>query len=178
MDSKKIMNSFVSFDKLFTNKKFLYAVILISALIVTFSFTFDNSSNTENETESISLSTYKDELTKELCSILGKVEGVGKVNVLITFDTDTNQEVVYNTKETTSTSSQNASNSTISKDVVMMKYGTVNMPYTIQSDIPDIRGVLIVAQGAEDEDVENRIKDAVVTILKIPAYRAVVLPMG
>lgn len=177
MSPKKTMNEFINFDKLLNNRKFLYAVIVISALIVMFSFTFNNE-DTENISESTSLSVYKNELTKELCSILSKVDGVGKVNALITFDTNTDQEVVYNTKETTSTSSQNSSNSSISKDVVMMKDGSVNVPYILENEIPNIKGVLIVAEGAENEDVESRIKDAVVTVLKIPAYRAVVLPMG
>lgn len=177
MNPKKTMNEFINFDKLLNNRKFLYAVIVISALIVMFSFTFNNE-DTENISESTSLSVYKNELTKELCSILSKVDGVGKVNALITFDTNTDQEVVYNTKETTSTSSQNSSNSSISKDVVMMKDGSVNVPYILENEIPNIKGVLIVAEGAENEDVESRIKDAVVTVLKIPAYRAVVLPMG
>lgn len=177
MIPKKTMNEFINFDKLLNNRKFLYAVIVISALIVMFSFTFNNE-DTENISESTSLSVYKNELTKELCSILSKVDGVGKVNALITFDTNTDQEVVYNTKETTSTSSQNSSNSSISKDVVMMKDGSVNVPYILENEIPNIKGVLIVAEGAENEDVESRIKDAVVTVLKIPAYRAVVLPMG
>jgi stage III sporulation protein AG len=177
MSPKKTMNEFINFDKLLNNRKFLYAVIVISALIVMFSFTFNNE-DTENISESTSLSVYKNELTKELCNILSKVDGVGKVNALITFDTNTDQEVVYNTKETTSTNSQNSSNSSISKDVVMMKDGSVNVPYILENEIPNIKGVLIVAEGAENEDVENRIKDAVVTVLKIPAYRAVVLPMG
>lgn len=178
MSLKNLFNDF-NFDKLFNNKKFFYIIILICAGIVLFCFTFENSASKDaSSEESTSLLAYKDELTNDLCSILGKIDGVGKVNVMITFYTDTNTEVVYNIKETSSSSSQNSSNTTISKDAVMMKDGNVNMPYTIKNEIPDIKGVLIVAQGAEDENVKNKIKDAVVTVLKIPAYRAVVLPMG
>lgn len=177
MSFKNLFNDF-NFDKLFVNKKFLYIIILICAGIVLFCFTFDNSKKVTSSQETTSLSSYKNELTSELCSILSKIDGVGKVNVMITFDTDTNTEVVYNIKETSSNSSQNSSNSTISKDAVMMKDGNVNVPYTIKNEIPNIKGVLIVAQGAEDENVKKKIKDAVVTVLKIPAYRAVVLSMG
>ncbi|MEL7569146.1 MAG: hypothetical protein AAGU14_01150 [Eubacteriaceae bacterium] len=178
MSLKNLFNDF-KFDKLFSNKKFFYIIILICAGIVLFCFTFDNSAS-ENATDkdSTTLSAYKAELTSDLCSILSKIDGVGKVNVMITFNTDTNTEVVYNIKETSSSSSQNSSNTTISKDAVMMKDGNVNMPYTIKNEIPEIKGVLIVAQGAEDENIKKKIKDAVVTVLKIPAYRAVVLPMG
>jgi stage III sporulation protein AG len=177
MSSKNLFNGF-NFDKLFGNKKFLYIVILICAAVVLFCFNFDTKNSETTQDSSTSLTEYKNNLTSELCAILGKIEGVGKVNVLITFDSDTDQEVVYNTKETTSQNGQNTSNTTISKDAVMMKDGTVNIPYTIKNDIPDIKGVLIVAQGADDENVKEKIKDAVVTILKIPSYRAVVLPMS
>ncbi len=176
MSSKNLFNDF-NFDKLFGNKKFFYIIILICAGIVLFCFTFNMGGTDASTEDATSLSDYKNELTSELCLILGKIDGVGKVNVMVTFYTDTSTEVVYNIKETTSNSSQNSSNSTISKDAVMMKDGNVNMPYTIKNEIPDIKGVLIVAQGAEDENVKKKIKDAVVTVLKIPAYRAVVLPM-
>lgn len=177
MSSKNLFNGF-NFDKLFSNKKFFYIIILICAGIVLFCFTFDTSNEESSEEDTTTLAAYKNELSGELCAILTKIDGVGKVNVMITFYTDTSTEVVYNIKETTSKSSQNSSNTTISKDAVMMKDGNVNMPYTIKNEIPDIKGVLIVAQGAEDEKVKDKIKDAVVTVLKIPAYRAVVLPMG
>ncbi|NMC56786.1 MAG: hypothetical protein GYA50_06165 [Eubacteriaceae bacterium] len=178
MSLKNLFND-LNFDKLFNNKKFFYIIILICAGIVVFCFTFNNSTSKDAAVEeTTTLSAYKAELTSELCSILSKIDGVGKVNVMITFDTDTNTEVVYNVKETSSSNSQNSSNTTISKDAVMMKDGNVNMPYTIKNEIPDIKGVLIVAQGAEDENVKKKIRDAVVTVLKIPAYRAVVLPMG
>jgi len=181
MISKNLFNDF-NFDKLLSNKKFFYIVILVCAVIVLFCFTFDTKSkdlgkNTP-EASASALTAYKNELTRELSAILQKIDGVGKVEVMITFYTDAKQQVVYNIKETSSKSNQNSTNNTISKDAVMMKNGTVNMPYTIKNEIPDIKGVLIVAQGAENEYVEQKIKDAVVTVLKIPAYRAVVLPMG
>ena len=40
---------------------------------------------------------------------------------------------------------------------------------------PEIKGVIVVAEGAKDVKVQRKLTDAVQTVLDIPAYRVMVL---
>jgi stage III sporulation protein AG len=122
--------------------------------------------------------------SKELEKILSKVMGVRNVSVLVTFDTTEQtiyQENVKTTQNQTQEIDQNGgkrqvNNTQKDEQVVTIDNGTKKLPVISGKKKPEIRGVLIVAEGAETPTIKAWIMDAVSTVLDIPTYKVKVLP--
>lgn len=127
---------------------------------------------------------YSRKLEDNLKNILSKIEGVGNVDVMITLNTD--EEVVAavdmiqssvvtsekdsngGTRETTQTESNN-------KIVTTQDIGGQNTPVILKKIMPEIRGVIVVADGAKDPGLKYELSLAVQTALGIPAYKVKII---
>lgn len=119
-----------------------------------------------------------------LKDILEKIVGVGSVDVLVTVDST--EEYVYerNEKESQQITDESDKNggkrhvTSVTKDGQVVLYDTGNdQSPIIQKRIkPIIRGVLIVAKGAENQTVRRLIIDAVEKGINVPVNRISVVP--
>ncbi len=122
--------------------------------------------------------------SKQLEKILNQITGVRNVSVLVTFSTSEQtiyQENVKTTQNKTQEIDQNGgkrqvSNTQKDEEVVTIDNGTEKQPVVSGKKKPDIRGVLIVAEGANTPTIKAWIMDAVSTVLDIPTYKVTVLP--
>lgn len=122
--------------------------------------------------------------SKELEKILNQVMGVRNVSVLVTFDTTEQaiyEENVKTTQNQTQEVDQNGgkrqvNNTQRDKEVVTIDNGAQKQPVIKGKKKPEIRGVLIVAEGADTPTIKAWIMDAVSTVLNIPTYKVTVLP--
>ena len=130
--------------------------------------------------EKISAQDYKESLEKSLEDALKNVNGVGEVSVTITLDGEVEKNIAYNENNSSSTSSSDNSNSSdstnSSKDAVMIREGSSETPFTTKNTYPNVVGVVVVAQGANDKTVEYYITKSVEALLDLPSYKVVVLP--
>ncbi|HYE09682.1 MAG TPA: stage III sporulation protein AG, partial [Patescibacteria group bacterium] len=55
--------------------------------------------------------------------------------------------------------------------VFMNDQGGTSKPLVLKEVNPDIKGVIIVAEGAKDPKVKLQLTEAVQTVLDVPAYR-------
>lgn len=124
------------------------------------------------------------ELENKLQANLLKMDGVGKVQVSVSFATGLkseyarNQNVTKNTsKETDKTGGTRETAQVTENNQVVMPSGS-SQPVVVMEDRPDIAGVLIIAEGARDPKVREGIHTAVQTLLNIPSARISVVPMG
>lgn len=62
------------------------------------------------------------------------------------------------------------------EQVVIIREGEKEVPIVIETKKPDIRGVLIVAKGADNIQVKTWIVEAVSRVLDVPAHKVSVLP--
>ncbi len=116
--------------------------------------------------------------------ILEKIVGVGTVDVLV--NVDSTEEVVYqkNMKDSQQQSDENDANGgkrrttqyTRDGEVVTYEQSGTQAPIVTKRVKPQIRGVLVVAKGAENEVVKQLIVDAVEKGLNVPEYRISVVP--
>ncbi|BBH21115.1 stage III sporulation protein AG [Paenibacillus baekrokdamisoli] len=119
-----------------------------------------------------------------LKEILEKIVGVGSVDVLLTIDSTEEVVVERNDKESqqvtneTDKSGGKRNMTSITKDGQVVLYQTSNSQSPIiQKRIkPKIRGVLIVAKGAENMTVRHLIMDAVEKGINVPVNRISVVP--
>lgn len=123
-------------------------------------------------------------LESRLKDILEKIVGVGTVDVLVTVDSTEEIVLEKNTTETHSVTNENDKNggvrhiTSISKDgqVVLYEVSGDQKPIITKTINPRIRGVLIVAKGAENATVRRLIISAVEKGLSVPVNRIEVIP--
>lgn len=183
MESLKFSDMFNKFFKDNDKNKSLLILLLIIGLCLIFLSSFFSSSSKENEKqteEKISAQDYKESLEKSLEDALKNVKGVGEVSVTITLDGEVEKNIAYNENNSSSTSSSDNSNSSdstnSSKDAVMIREGSSETPFTTKNTYPNVVGVVVVAQGANDKTVEYYITKSVEALLDLPSYKVVVLP--
>ncbi|MGZ7443888.1 stage III sporulation protein AG [Paenibacillus sp. TH7-28] len=119
--------------------------------------------------------------TKE---ILEKIVGVGAVDVLVTIDSTEEVVVQRNIKDTQELTEENDADGgkrhvtqyTRDGQIVTYENSGSEQPIVTKKIKPKIRGVLVVARGAENKTVKGLIVDAVEKGLNVPAYRISVVP--
>lgn len=124
------------------------------------------------------------ELENEIKDILEKMVGVGTVDVLVTIDST--EEIVVQKNESmsqrlTNESDRNGATRHITEttrdgQVVLYETSGAQSPIVVKRIKPHVRGVLIVARGAENGTVHRLIAEAVSRGLDVPLHRVSVVP--
>jgi stage III sporulation protein AG len=127
---------------------------------------------------------YENLYETQLREILGSVVGVGAVEVMVNLDS-TPELVVEKDRDSRSSTTQevdkdkatrNQSDQSRNEQVVVVKGGKQDAPVVVKTLKPKVRGVLVVAKGAENIQVKAWITEAVQKVLDVPAYKISILP--
>lgn len=117
----------------------------------------------------------KTNLTMELENILSQVEGAGKVQVSITLSSDGLKSYARNTKDDVKETQESVSSSgtrTIKEENqtsdIAVSGGAALL---VEDNAPEVVGVLVVAEGAQDSKIKEQLTDAATTLLNIPPYQ-------
>ena len=138
----------------------LYVAFLLAFVLLLTVFVVPQISQKTFQNDSASQS-YIAEMENKLITVLGNIEGCGKVNVAISYATDGKRVYAYE-----STTKQDG-------DVIVQTSSLITIkgePLLIETLTPQILGVVVVAEGATDPLVRYKIKQAVVTLLDIESY--------
>ncbi len=142
-------------------------------------------SGTQSETaEDVSVSRTR-QLERQLKSILSKVEGIGKTEVMLTIksggkrivekDLEQSQGKEENQEENAAAVSDQASSS---ENTVYQRDAQGNeRPYVTEELAPEIEGVLVIAQGAGNASVAAEITEAVMALFGVEAHKIKVMKM-
>ena len=123
---------------------------------------------------------------KQLESVLSQVEGVGTVQVAVAMESTGKKQVEKDSPEDTSTSSEKGDSGTQrSSQTVTTGETTVyedtgdggQTPYISSSTYPEIRGVIVVAQGGGNPVIVQQIQEAVMALFHVEAHEIKVLKM-
>jgi stage III sporulation protein AG len=120
----------------------------------------------------------------QLKDILQKIVGVGEVEVLVNIESTEELTVDKNYKDTQQMTTEkdekgatrNISEVTRSGEVVIYQVSGDQHPLVLKVIKPKIRGVIVVAKGAENLTVKRMILEAVERGLDLPSYRISILP--
>lgn len=150
--------------------KHIEIIILVAfaAVLLLIVFGFSGSSGTASNGNT-DLETYQKNMEKQLSEVISKINGAGKSNVMITFETGAEQVLAYSTDKQTNSSTDSSgklTSSVVERSQLVLISGKPVVLYEIQ---PKVKGVLIVAEGADNVKVKIEIMQAVSTILKIDA---------
>lgn len=128
---------------------------------------------------------YVRELEQQLENILSQMEGVGKVEVMITV-LDQGESVIEKDSENTSTvtsesdsagGSRTVTEKNLKEQTIYVETGEETYPYVQKKKLPTIGGVVVVAEGGGSSVVVSDISDAVKALLPIEAHRIKVVKM-
>ncbi|TZE83450.1 stage III sporulation protein AG [Calorimonas adulescens] len=126
---------------------------------------------------------YEKQLEDKLTEILSKVDGIGRVEVMVTLESQEELVPAMNTQESNQTIDEKDSGGgirttnqkDINSQVVTIQSGGNNSPVIVKKIYPTIRGVVIVADGADDPQIRYVISRTVEAALNVPLYRIEVL---
>ena len=142
--------------------------------------------NEEKQSEEQQLNTYIENMETRLTNVLSQVDGIGKVQVMITAKA-TQEKVVLKdapykkttVKEEDSTGATRESKETTSEEgTILEKQQDGNeSPYITKELQPEIEGVVVIAEGAAQKQIEAEINDAVVALFSVPSHKIKVMKM-
>jgi stage III sporulation protein AG len=123
---------------------------------------------------------YEDQLKKALQDMLG----VNDVTVVVNIDS-TDKKVLEKNRVTKSQTTdetdreggqRKVQESSSDEQLVIVRDGENEGPIVVETKKPEIRGVLVVAKGADNIQVKKWIVEAVTRALGVPSHRVAVMP--
>ncbi|MGF7399507.1 stage III sporulation protein AG [Thermoanaerobacterium thermosaccharolyticum] len=159
-------------------------IILIGASIFLKPKPTNKDSDKQMVVKQVTNDDYASQLELELKNILSKIHGAGNVDVLVTLDSDEEIVAATDTVQSETTTNEKDSNGgtrttiqseTNNKIVTSQTTSGENQPMILKKVMPEIRGVVVVADGAKDSNVQYELMTSVETALGIPAYKVKVV---
>jgi stage III sporulation protein AG len=130
------------------------------------------------------ISGYEEEYEKQLKRALEEMLGVDDVMVVVNIDS-TDKKVLEKNTVTKSQTTEEKDNeggerkvqdTSTDQQLVIIREGEKEVPIVVEYQKPAIRGVLVVAKGAENIQVKKWIIEAVTRALDVPSHRVAVMP--
>lgn len=181
------------FSKKYVANIVAFMAVAIIALIASnefFGYDTASKNNTSKPAEEILVQrednrrTEEEKVEQRLQKILEKIQGAGDVEVMITFEIGTEVIPAVNTvssednteEKDSSGGTRTITSRSVTENVVIADDSSGNKPIVLKEIKPQVKGVIVVAEGADDVQVKARLYEAVKTVLQIPGYKVQVYP--
>ena len=131
--------------------------------------------NTDNNKNQYYEQSNVNNIEKRLAEIVRKIDGIENADVFITYENNGVKRHASNIKDDAVTSEDTV---TVKKETsaVMKREASAETPFVSEEILPQVRGVLIVASGADDLNLKEEISAAVSAVLGVPLHKVRVLP--
>lgn len=134
------------------NNYVLYIILIIGVVLMLFPGNKPDSENKAEHTQS---------QQEELAGIISAIDGAGDAKVMITYYGSSTRNIVYDTK----TRGEDTDRTAVVSD---------GNAVTVGESYPRVKGVVVVAKGADDILVKQAITNAVMVSLDVPEYKVAV----
>ncbi len=183
---EKLKNFTTLLPKLFGNKKTLTIVTVIGLagiiLIGSSDWLFSSKSEpVKSDTENLSVHWYINTLEKKTAEMLVSIDGAGKSKIMITAEASAANQYAVN--ETISDDVQNDQNENRQKTEVQTEIVMIegdnggNQALVAQVIEPQIRGVLVLCEGADNPEIKEKVTQAVKTVLGVSSNKICVIKL-
>jgi stage III sporulation protein AG len=149
-------------------------IIAIIAGIYLSTLQKQDTGKTQKESSSLTLADYAERTEKRLKEVLSAIEGAGNVEVMITYESGpeiipvVDSSTQKNSTESTSQDSTSLNTSeTESAKAVTVQQQSGAEPIVLMEKQPKVRGVIVIAQGANNMRVKIEVQQAVKTVLDV-----------
>lgn len=148
------------------NIEIIIGLVIIAVMIIIYS----NVSAAKEKTDAASggEATLTENLETRLADILGEIEGAGEVKVMITY-AGTGDKITAETTNTHTTTTNGSTSSTTTTTTTSSPVLSGSDVVILQEKMPEINGVIVVAEGASDMKVKLKLMQATATVLGINA---------
>ena len=187
------------YKTLLKNKNNLFVLILVGVLFFVITLPIEDTGTKSKQTDNQSdilveqqgtgdkdeLQEYCLYLEEKLEKSLAKLEGAGKVEVLVSLKSSGEQIVEKDQSITRSGTSEQDSQGG-SRDIsdfdskestVYVSEGSVSAPYVVKVLQPEVEGIMVIAEGAGKGAVSKNISDALQALFGIEAHKIKVVKM-
>ncbi|MDR7870009.1 MAG: sporulation stage III protein AG [Tissierellaceae bacterium] len=185
---KKIKKHLENLDnKKFIGNIFIILVLSVVLLVMLNGYT-SNDKNKDttvikeksNEYNNLVKDDYESYIEDKLSEILSKLKGVGSVDVMVTLE-DSVEKIpasnVTTTREITNElDAQGGTREVSREDETIQVVNTSNDVVVLKEVKPSIKGVIVVAEGAEDVVVLETLYEAVKTVLGVTGNKVQIFP--
>lgn len=144
-----------------------------------------SSKQTSSTTSKTNATAYAAQLEGSLRSIIGNIQGVGRVKVLVTLESgvqyvyEQNQKSTNNQTQTSGDNAQTQQNTNTEQDTVLADNGSGAQQPLIKTEMqPSVKGVVIVCDGGNDPTVQEEVLQTVMTALDLSATSISISPMA
>lgn len=166
------------FAKMDIKKKIQYVAILLIVIVMLAIFFASSSTGTipepQTQQPSVSQDVSLDSIEQKLKQTLANIDGAGRVEVMITYESSAEivPAISVDTQTTTTTDkSQDGSSTTNTEnkqhEIVTISGSNGSSALVLREESPKVKGVLVIAEGADDIGVRLSLLSAVQTILNI-----------
>lgn len=149
----------------------------------------DNSQVVQNHTNTTSYesNTYIAEMEKKLKSILSKVSGIGKVEVMLTLKASQEQVPLKDNPSTQESVNEvdgeggSRTNNSLTREestVLVADENGNSVPYIIQELEPEVEGIVVIAEGGDNVKIIMDIIEAAQVLFNVPAHKVKVMKMS
>lgn len=156
----------------------VYAVVLLAVVVLGIWFMPSNSNKQENSGTQNAFTTttqYAESLENRLNKVLKDIAGAGEVSCMVTLDGEVERVLAYSNDQKNSSTQNTTSSGTINKtetknssqEPIIITVNGSNEPLVIKEIMPAVKGVVVVATGADNVKVKLDILKAVQALLKI-----------
>lgn len=175
--------------KLKWNKNQLVVILLVGVLLIVLAIptkeqTKKTSFVTEERTEKSDSKEYERTVEQRLEQVLREVEGVGEVNVMVTFQSSS-EKVIEKDREKDSqvvvesdkqggkreTKEGKSSETTVYQNAA----GGGETPYVVKELNPKVEGIVVIAQGGENAVVVKNITEAIQALFDVDTHKIKVM---
>lgn len=123
-------------------------------------------------------------LEDRVCEVLGQIKGAGKVRVMINFSDSgeivtatTNNSSIDKTTDTSTSGNRTTESKTDNISPVIIQKDGEDTPLIVKEIAPDVLGVVVVAEGADNVAVRINLLQAVQTLLNVDSNRVEIFTM-
>lgn len=189
MGNKKVKETISRFAKLDVKKKIQYlAILLVVIVILAIYFASVGTPQPPSQDENVLVMPAAEgsqSIEERLKDILSRIEGAGEVEVMITYESSAEivPAISVDTQVTTKTDTRDSGTSTTNTENTQSEVVTVggssgNTALVLKENSPPVKGVIVVAQGADDIAVKFSLLKAVQTILNVSPQQVDVYKMS
>lgn len=127
---------------------------------------------------------YETYLEKRLEALLGKMEGVGKIQVMVTLEDGGEQILEKDERESRTTTGEGSGENARTATEVNLEYTTIfveedgnKTPYIVQIKNPKIKGVAVICEGGGNSSVAQNISKTIGALFSIETHKIMVMKM-
>lgn len=206
MDFKKIFNKYFKDSRGLWSKYFkdskkimmnLVIILLCGVLLILIGDIAGNLGNKKQATKVNSIevnnnipkdvisSNYEESIKQELIDTLTEIDGVGKISAMVYFQggSETVPAININNSDKKTEEKDNNGGTRVTTEndknqsIVLVNVAGESKPFVVKQYNPSIGGVVIVAEGATNYIIKERLLIAVKTALNLPSNKVSIMPM-